>query len=666
MQKLVLGILGFLIILGCLIVLAGLFLFGNSAVAVVGHGITPTPLIITSVTPPPRVFAPLPHATSTPEASNPTLDELLKLDVPRNDPIQITERLKKKSGTFATPAAPTLHKVGDQTTFWVSREITGTYDLITATLRYVTPHSYFWVENGETVSDSSIKEAGDTFENQVYPTDRKYFGSEWTPGIDGDPHVYVLNTHFTQTVAGYYSSADEYPTFTNPFSNQHEMIYLNLLDERPGTDGYTAVIAHEFTHMIHWNENRHEGSWITEGFGDLAMKLNGYPQDVSGFVQNPDLQLDSWAASGAGQLPHYQASYLFLSYLLNRFGDAFIRDMIASGTHDIFTVQKALAENATGLNFDDVFADWTVANYLENPALGPRYGYLDHPLPFRSQTEFQNYPATDDGTVHQYGTEYVDLEPNGRDVTFTFSGATTVPVIPTSAHSGKAMWWGNRVDQSDTTLTRAFDLGGVNKATLKFWTWYDVESDFDYAYVEVSTDGGQTWNTLPGNTTTPRNPNGANYGNGLTCKSGSTCGDNAPPAQWIQEQMDLSPYAGKKILLRFEYITDAIYSGPGLAVDDISIPEINFSDDAEHGDNGWQAHGFARIDNTLPQRFIVQAIEFGANNQPPQIMSVPLDGSNHGTFTTSGLGRNISRVVIAISGDTPITWETAAFHFTIQ
>jgi len=181
--------------------------------------------------------------------------------------------------------------------------------------------------------------------------------------------------------------------------------------------------------------------------------------------------------------------------------------------------------------------------------------------------------------------------------------------------------------------------------------------------VEVSTDGGKTWNTLPGRATTTNNPNGANYGDAYTCKSGTGCGSDSGAAQWIEEQMDLSAYAGRKILLRFEYVTDAEVTRAGFVVDDISIPEIHYADDAEQDANGWQADGFARTDNVLPQRYLVQAIEFGS---PTRVTSVALDQNNHGTFTTSGLGREVSRVVIVVSGDTPVTWETASYSYKIE
>src|SRR5438045_3598723 len=82
--------------------------------------------------------------------------------------------------------------------------------------------------------------------------------------------------------------------------------------------------------------------------------------------------------------------------------------------------------------------------------------------------------------------------------------------------------------------TRELDLTGPTRPTLRFSTWFDLERDYDYAFVTASTDGGKTWKTLPGKTTTTSDPNGANLGAGFTGKSG---GGN--DAKWIDEELDL-------------------------------------------------------------------------------------------------------------------------------
>lgn len=594
-------------------------------------------------------------APRLPMPSNDTLDRLLGADIPRNAPLQVVPRLQGK-GPVSEATAPAARQflVGDKSPFWVSRDITGTYELITATLRYANSVVYMWVEDGVALSDADIKKGADTFANQTYPTNHAYFGSEWSPGIDNDPRVFVLNTRF-RNAAGYFSSTDEYPSSIRPFSNQHEIFYINSDVIRPGGAAFDAVMAHEFTHMIHWFQNGHEATWITEGLGDMGIRVNKLrPEGLEEFTRQPNLQLTGWTDVPNQSLAYYEASYLLLSFGLDHFGEQFLHDIVSSGTRDIASIQRALDRNAAGLRFDDFFADWVVANVVNNlPAAGDRFSYkVDRPR--ISPRTISSLPFNTTATVSQYGTQYYALENLNGDVQIDFRGDAVVKAIPPDAHSGKQFWWSHRADMSDTSLTRTVDLSGVKNATLKFWTWYDIEDGFDYAYVTASVDGGKTWKSLPGKRTTNSNPNGANNGNGMTGNSGG---------QWYQEQMDLSPFAGNKTMLRFEYVTDDAYVAPGLALDDLEIPEINWRDDAEREDGGWKALGFVRMDNALPQRFAVQVVQFGKQFRVDQIT---LDASNSGSLTLKGLGGDISRAIIAVSGRTPITWEKAGFQLSVR
>jgi immune inhibitor A len=252
------------------------------------------------------------------------------------------------------------------------------------------------------------------------------------------------------------------------------------------------------------------------------------------------------------------------------------------------------------------------------------------------------------------------LQPAKGDVTLYFTGTTTQKLLPVNAHSGKWMWYSNRADLADTTLTRPVDLSKVNKATLNFWTWYDIEKNFDYGYVEVSTDGGKTWDILPGKNTSTENPNGALYGPAYTGRSGASNGN--APAQWVQDQIDLTPYAGKQILLRFEYLTDDAFNAPSWAIDEISIPEINFVDDPASGNSGWDAQGFIRTDNVLPQHFIVQVVETGSTTR---VVRVPLDSQNRGTLTLAGFGKDISHAELIVTAFAPTTTEQTEYQFAI-
>lgn len=682
MRKLLVAIIALLAVVLCLVVTAiGYFVF------------VPTQGISSAVNPPTPVIVPVQSAapTLTPRATkanspaqapthsagettkpqgnaeansaHSTLDQLSSIQYPSNDRIQLAEEFKGVVPNLATPGAPKQYKVGDKETFWVNRDMQSDNQKVTATLRYMNDVVYMWVEDGERIDQAALKKSADVFAAKIYPTDRKYLGSEANPGVDNDPHLHILNTRF-ENASGYFSQSDTLPVQVNRFSNDKEMFYVSTRSLRPGSDVYDSVLAHEFAHMIHRNQNpRGESSWITEGFGDLGVELSGYPTGhEQSFAADPDIQLNAWASGPGLTIPHYGAAYLFMSYQLNRFGIDYIRDLFSTDTTGIATIQRALDKHQTGLTFDQLFADWVVANFINAPELGSRYNYATGDLNIRPTTAYDNYPAQGTDTVHQYGTDYIQLLPKGKEITFKFDGADTVRAIPTDPFSGKYFWWSGRTDFSDARLTRAFDLSTVNTATLNFATWYDLEPDFDYAYASISTDSGKTWKTLKGNTTTGHDPNAANYGNAFNCKSLVGCDPQSQP-QWIHETINLTPYVGQKILLRFEQITDEVYTDGGFALDDISIPEIHFQDNAENGDAGWIAEGFARTDNILPQKFIVQAIEFGST---PRIVPIPLDEHNAGTYTTSAFGKDTSQVVIAISGSTPVTWETADYHYSIQ
>jgi hypothetical protein len=243
-------------------------------------------------------------------------------------------------------------------------------------------------------------------------------------------------------------------------------------------------------------------------------------------------------------------------------------------------------------------------------------------------------------------------------MTIAFSGSTQVKLVPNNPHSGKYFWWSNRGDNSNMTLTRAFDLTELSQAKLKVWLWYDIEEDWDYAYIEVSTDGGQTWDILKGQYTTDTNPNGNSFGHAYTGKSGS--GDEAP--NWIEEEIDLAPYVGQEILLRFECITDDAVNHVGFCVDDIAIPELGYFDDVE-GQGQWIAEGFVRTDNILPQRFLVQLIELGTD---VKVRRMELDEAQSGRLVVQDLGKRVERAVLVVSAWAPVTTELASYEYSVE
>ena len=126
--------------------------------------------------------------------------------------------------------------------------------------------------------------------------------------------------------------------------------------------------------------------------------------------------------------------------------------------------------------------------------------------------------------------------------------------------------------------------------------------------------------------------------------------------------MDLTPYAGKEILLRFEYITDDAVNGPGFLLDDIAIPELNYKDNGEGGLGGWQPAGWILTDNKLTQKWLVQLVAADQESVQLQHMQVGSDGRGH--LTLKGADK-FSRVMLLVSALAPVTTERASYSYTI-
>ncbi len=585
---------------------------------------------------------------------------LAAIDIPARDRLGLARRLKISNQPIpeVVNAVPPSYKVGDQTTFWVGEDQALRYFEVKATLRYIGPHSYWWIENAYSVSDADIAASAEKFESKIYPTDQSYFGREWIPGVDNDPHVHVFIGN-VPGVGGYFYSINEYSKLINRYSNEKEMFFINIAAAAPGTDRLDSILAHEFQHMIHWRNDPNEDTWVNEGLSELAMTLNGYSPGGTdqAYLQTPDTQLTTWGDAPNESIAHYGAGYLFMKYFLDRFGEKALRELVANPANGADGFNAVLAAEEQPYRFDDIFSDWVVANYLNNPTLDHgEWGYRNLTLsPVAVEAAPQAYPVSQATTVNQYAANYMDFEGSGT-LTLAFTGTTQVKVAPTQPHSGRYAWWSNRGDDSDMTLTHSFDLTNAKQPKLQFWTWYDIENEWDFVYVEASTDGGKTWDMLPGRYSTKENKIGNNLGQGWTGISG---GDKTP--EWVQEEIDLSAYAGKVIKLRFEQVTDDAVNHVGFLVDDIAIPAIGYFDDVEAGTGGWQAAGFARIDNILPQRYAVQAIVEGAQ---PSVERMPLDAANDGHLTIAGLGQDVKRVVLVVSGLTPFTTEAAPYSYS--
>jgi immune inhibitor A len=481
--------------------------------------------------------------------------------------------------------------------------------------------------------------------------------------VDGDPHLYIVYSRgLGNSIAGLFSSIDSVHPLARPDSNGHETFLMSADNLFFGEED-KGTLAHEFQHMIHWYRDRNEDTWMNEGFSVLAEFLNGF--DTGGFdelyVMNPDQQLTDWPDDHDLTRPHYGESFLFLTYFLDRFGEEVTKKLVAEPENGMVSIDKVLKEiNAIDgqskkqITADDVFADWVVATFLKDPSAGDgRFfysNYPDSPQPDATETISQCPTSVNERSVNQYGVDYIHFKCKG-DFNLIFQGQLETGVLGVESHSGKYAFWSNKGDESDMTLTQEFDFTKISSPLhLEYWIWYDLETDYDFAYLTYSEDG-ETWTILPTVSCTSENKSGNSYGCGWNDKSGG----------WKKESIDLSFLAGKKVQLRFEYITDAAVNGEGLLLDDISIPEINYQTDFESDSGGWQPAGFVRIQNMLPQYYKVSLIQYGS---PTTVTSIPLDGRNHGEIPVT-IDSASKGAVLVVSGTTRLSRQKALYQFEL-
>lgn len=123
---------------------------------------------------------------------------------------------------------------------------------------------------------------------------------------------------------------------------------------------------------------------------------------------------------------------------------------------------------------------------------------------------------------------------------------------------------GNYVANATVTMTTTnqIDLTGLNNPRLSFWTKYDIEDNWDYGQVKISTNNGTTWIPMEGQYTNP--------GTGTFQPNGQPLYDGVR-SDWVREDISLSAYANAQIKIQFQLRSDGAIHRDGWYLDDIAI-----------------------------------------------------------------------------------------------
>jgi hypothetical protein len=334
-----------------------------------------------------------------------------------------------------TPAGPPPNPQINDSWNWYIWRLNGfpEADLKSCTVRGMGDNCYVVVEDSQwnvNIDQSQVDTIVDHFENTsigsfpndgIWKLDTSHFGDP-PDNLDQDPRIYIVYYDFDVNADGYFWSFDQQCDDVAAFhSNECDAVYMNCSDFDPAGSYLLAVLAHEFEHLIHYNYDPNEVAWVDEGLAELAMWLYGDPDNISSFNGNPDQQLTNFGGAWAD----YIKSYLFTLYFYERYGgQASVEALVQEPANSITGYENVLDAFSYSEDFADVFGDWVVANYLDDPSIGDgRFGYVGETLPpFNPFATFSSYPVGPNSQlVNHWAADYARYL-NGTALHMTFDG----------------------------------------------------------------------------------------------------------------------------------------------------------------------------------------------------------------------------------------------------
>jgi hypothetical protein len=349
------------------------------------------------------------------------------------DAVSLAQTLGHSDRTMLAPALagalpPAAYEVGDEREFYATDMSNGSQYSLTASCRAVSDKAYIFVENGRPAASEKMESLLLAFDG-IYDTITGHFGLP-PDSVDGDPRIYILLMDIIDgervdgtRIMGYFDPINQYQNSQLPrwarwirqVSNEVEMFYVDyaVLDLKP--DGAEDLVAHEFTHLVQWARDPEEAIWIDEGIAVYAEAMLGYEVDhlISAFEDEPDTPLLNWYDS----LADYGAAYLFFAYVSERYGGIpAIASIVKNEDHGTASIEQSLAAQGESVSFSDLFSDWVIANYLDDPDLGDgAYGYAAFDVHLKPSVVEALYPIDSKvSIIEPWSAHYIEFT-KGQD-----------------------------------------------------------------------------------------------------------------------------------------------------------------------------------------------------------------------------------------------------------
>jgi len=432
---------------------------------------------------------------------------------------------------------------------------------------------------------------------------------------------------------------------------------------------YESVFAHEYQHLLEYYEDVDEYSWVNEGLSNFSEVLTGYadfeiPITQTGFdgaVQcflgnagiqteanpipfegGPENSLTLWGDQNDDPseiLCDYGAASTIMMMLNTRYGTEFLSDLHSEDANGFEGLQAVLDAHGVEATASDIVHDWLVTVALDSLLEDGATLNGGDPADF---TADGIDGAINWDTIQSYSTP--GAPPNGADFVrlrdaageylsageiddISFAGVASHPPDPIEWTIDQGALFSGAGDNLDRAIAREITVP-AGDPTLTFQAQWDTEELWDFGFVQISTDGGETWTSLSNDDTTSEHDPGA-----IPQVVANLPGFTGVSGGFVPETLDLSAYAGQTVLLSFRYITDGGVTGGGFWVDDVSVGGTLISDGSTL--DGWSS--LTEINPIEIEGYKVQLLAYEDDGSVAWIGELPVDSGFEGSLSGAEL-----------------------------
>ncbi|MGM0896831.1 MAG: peptidase M6 [Bacillota bacterium] len=473
----------------------------------------------------------------------------------------------------------TLRSIGDNVEIWVAKD-----------LAYGPDNP----KPADIVTQAQVDKLTAEFDSNIYPVATDFFGTPNShngsksplPGMVGLPEGYYESEDGSDKVIMLVDNVQDegwnnpsYPFFVAGFFWQTLENYTdrNIITidtnswETRLESTFFGTTIHELQHLIQADNDGAEETWINEGMSTFSEFLGGYGHgegSINFYLDHPENSLVNWdehgtAATGPETIADYGQVYLFTLYMYDKFGKEFIREIATDGTtQGMASVDKVLEEYGTNKTFTELYQDFMTALTLDDGTISPDYKFdsIDlRELPVgdgvRGKTvDFEKAKTFEKEGVPAWGGDFKEFDLDRTVRGMKFDGVDFLPLqwktVANPLDASEQVLHANNGDEADQALIFGATVP-AETPTLSFEHYYNIEEQWDFATVQVSTDNGETWTSLANDNTR----------SDVVEEGYPTIKENLPgftgqKTNWSTETFDLADYAGQDVLVSFRNLTD--------------------------------------------------------------------------------------------------------------